>query len=95
MGDAAYDTICLSNSKCNKNFSFLSVTDVALMSWMKSSGIIGASFSNIKNKDADLLILKLKENQYIKKAVFSIFVDHKYKNSKLILGGYNLNKYSL
>jgi len=29
---------------------------------MKSSGIIGASFSNIKNKDADLLILKLKEN---------------------------------
>ena len=96
-GDAygfnSFDQVCLTQTACAQNFSFLTVGMQKGLSSLSSSGIIGLS-SNDGGSRGDLFIQKMKKSGVIKKALFALKLDVKNDNSSMTIGDYNMTQFA-
>jgi hypothetical protein len=89
MGENLHDMVCISDTGCAQNFSFLNVMMQSGLDAMRASGIVGMSPNHFE-KQGDLFIEKMRDSGVIDEAIFSIYIDLKNDNSKISFGGYDL-----
>lgn len=93
------DEICLNKDSelghgCMSDYLFKSVVYQESLNGLGGSGIVGLSPSSQHDK-AQLFVPSLYEQGAIKKNMFSMFIDNLDEtNSKIQIGGYDLNKYA-
>eukprot|EP00347_Sterkiella_histriomuscorum_P000125 403377076 len=94
IGEQGTEKICLmKNSFCAENVSFLTVTDMSPdLSGLRADGILGMSPSK-QATQADLLINELYSQGSIDEKVFSLYIQPEEKNSKITIGGYDLESF--
>ena len=78
---------------CMADYKFKSIVHQEDLDGLAGSGIVGLSPS-AAGMGAQLFVPSLYEQGAIKRNMFSMYIDHLGKSSKILIGGYDLKKYA-